>query len=176
MKIKPPFNNTNYKLCNWLISNYPEDYEEMAYLEPFGNSAATLINKSPSAEETINCIDADVLRTIRDQPKEFIANFKKSRGKKENIIKNIKAMSERLKHVYILNKPVQEVIKAFDNKNTFSYVEVPPFGEIDMDIMELVKSLRGKVIVFSVYSTCYNRFFKGWRKICKNNDALWANY
>ncbi|HBK66248.1 MAG TPA: DNA methyltransferase, partial [Cyanobacteria bacterium UBA11166] len=61
------FNN-----LNWLLPLLPESTH---YCEPFGGSAAVLINKKPSPVETYNDIDGEVVnffRVLRDNSDELI--------------------------------------------------------------------------------------------------------
>ncbi|MBN2289528.1 MAG: DNA adenine methylase [Candidatus Glassbacteria bacterium] len=57
---------------NWLLPLLPESYH---FCEPFGGSAAVLINRLPSPVETYNDIDGDVVnffRVLRDNKEELI--------------------------------------------------------------------------------------------------------
>jgi len=57
---------------NWLLPLLPESYH---FCEPFGGSAAVLINREPSPVETYNDIDGDVVnffRVLRDKKEELI--------------------------------------------------------------------------------------------------------
>ncbi len=57
---------------NWLLPLLPESTH---YCEPFGGSAAVLINKKPSPVETYNDIDGEVVnffRVLRDNPDQLI--------------------------------------------------------------------------------------------------------
>ncbi|MCP2731091.1 DNA adenine methylase [Limnofasciculus baicalensis] len=57
---------------NWLLPLLPESTH---YCEPFGGSAAVLINKKPSPVETYNDIDGEVVnffRVLRNNPDELI--------------------------------------------------------------------------------------------------------
>jgi len=56
----------------WLLPLLPKAHH---YCEPFGGSAAVLLNREPSPVETYNDIDGDVVtffRVLRDQPEELI--------------------------------------------------------------------------------------------------------
>ena len=58
-------------MADWIISHMPP---HTTYLEPFFGSGAVFFNKPPSALETINDIDGDVVnlfRVIRDRPEEL---------------------------------------------------------------------------------------------------------
>ena len=76
-KIRPPFkiHGGKYYLCEWIIQHFPENYEEMVYVEPFCGAASTLMNKAPSVEEAINDTDTGIIkimRAIRDECDEFV--------------------------------------------------------------------------------------------------------
>lgn len=61
-----------YSHLNWLLPLLPECHH---YCEPFGGSAAVLINREPSAAETYNDIDGDVVnffRVLRNQSSKLI--------------------------------------------------------------------------------------------------------
>lgn len=57
---------------NWLLPLLPECHH---YCEPFAGSAAVLLNRQPSAVETYNDIDGEVVnffRILRDKPEELL--------------------------------------------------------------------------------------------------------
>lgn len=57
---------------NWLLPLLPECHH---YCEPFGGSAAVLLNRGPSAVETYNDLDGEVahfFRTLRDRKAELV--------------------------------------------------------------------------------------------------------
>jgi DNA adenine methylase len=61
-----------YNHLNWLLPLLPETEH---YCEPFGGSAAVLINRSPSLVETYNDLDGEVVnffRVLRDRKDELI--------------------------------------------------------------------------------------------------------
>lgn len=62
---------SKWSMADWIISHMPQ---HTTYLEPFLGSGAVFFNKSPSAIETINDLDGDVVnlfRVIRDRPDEL---------------------------------------------------------------------------------------------------------
>lgn len=63
---------SKWSIADWLIYNFPADYEKMTYLEPFFGSGAAFFNKKRSLVETINDLDNNVVnlfKQIRDNPK-----------------------------------------------------------------------------------------------------------
>lgn len=62
---------SKWSLADWIIDYMPP---HTTYLEPYFGSGAVLFNKAPSALETINDIDGDVVnlfRVIRDRPEDL---------------------------------------------------------------------------------------------------------
>lgn len=82
-----------WSIREWILSKFPENYEEMTYVEPFGGGINMLFSKNKSVREIINDKDVDVLniyRAVRDEPLELIrkANlFKHSQEDFEKIEK-----------------------------------------------------------------------------------------
>ena len=66
----------NYPGAKWGIASKIVELmpPHRSYLEPFFGSGAVLFNKSPSAIETVNDIDGDIVnffRVVRESPKEL---------------------------------------------------------------------------------------------------------
>ena len=83
-KIKSPIkvSGDKWHLKDFIISNFPENYEQMTYVEPFCAGATIFLNKNPSETEVL--CDSDegliaVFKAIRDEPKEFIARIKRTK-------------------------------------------------------------------------------------------------
>lgn len=227
-------------MCDWIIENFPDDYENLMYLEPFCGAASTLMNKTPSVEEGVNDINfttINILQVIRDQCEEFVTRLKKIKYTKNNfdlalergefkdemdaavnefvmrrmsrsgdrkafaasrkeeiawssIIKMLPSISKRLSRVYIFNKPASEVLMAFNTPNTLAYVDppaLPDSGEEEVmdlddhiDLADLLRHFKGKVMLSGTPSPLYNRIFKDWRcvkkKTASKTDCLWVNY
>lgn len=65
---------SKWSIAQWIISHFPENYEKMVYLEPFAGSGAVFFNKRPSAVETINDLDSDIVNlfyVLRNRPNEL---------------------------------------------------------------------------------------------------------
>jgi len=68
-------NGNKFCLAQWIISHFPDDKENMTYVEPYCGGANVLLNKSKSKVEVINDIDlslVNIYRALRDEPKDFI--------------------------------------------------------------------------------------------------------
>ncbi len=74
--IRPAFkcHGGKFYLSSWIISHFPENYQQYSYIEPFCGGANILINKEKSPLEIVCDQDVticQVFRAIRDEPKEF---------------------------------------------------------------------------------------------------------
>lgn len=81
-KMKSPIKaqGDKWNLKEFILTNFPENYESMVYVEPFCAGATIFLNKNSSKEELINDIDDEIVsifRAIRDEPKEFISRVTK---------------------------------------------------------------------------------------------------
>lgn len=62
---------SKWSIADWIIANFPSNYEKLTYLEPFFGSGAVFFNKKRSMIETINDLDGNVVnlfKQIRDNP------------------------------------------------------------------------------------------------------------
>lgn len=62
---------SKWRIAKWIISHIPNHH---SYLEPFFGSGAVLFNKEPSAIETVNDLDHDVVnlfRCIKEDPEKL---------------------------------------------------------------------------------------------------------
>ena len=76
-KLRPvvKFSDEKWSLKEWIISQFPENYEEMTYIEPFGGGADVLFGKNKSKIEIVNDCDVEIVnifRAIRDEHSELI--------------------------------------------------------------------------------------------------------
>lgn len=107
--------------------------------------------------------------------------------------------AERLRQTQIENRPAVEVIKRFNNKNVFMYID-PPYllstraGKqykhemIEDDHIELLESLldsEAKIMISGYDSELYNEYLKDWNKTSftscaehgkQREEVIWCNY
>ena len=114
---------------------------------------------------------------------------------------------ERLRTVQILRRSVLDILKTWDTKSTLFYCD-PPYvhntrhiasrnidgfelSEDDhRELAEVLRSLRGKVVLSGYPSSLYEDLFKGWRRIefdianhaaggsskARMKEVLWLNW
>ncbi|PSQ67798.1 MAG: DNA methyltransferase, partial [Bacteroidetes bacterium QH_2_67_10] len=73
--------------------------ESKHYCEPFGGSAAVLLNREPSPVETYNDIDSEVVnffRVLRNQKEELIEQIGLTPFSKEELDKAVNESDEKL--------------------------------------------------------------------------------
>lgn len=74
MKAVFRYPGSKWSIAQWIIEHFPQGYEKMIYLEPFVGSGAVFFNKKPSAVETINDLDSDIVNlfdALRNHPDEL---------------------------------------------------------------------------------------------------------
>lgn len=266
ISLRPPVKTHGGKhyLKHFIIENFPENYENMTYVEPMCAGASVFLNKNRSKQEVINDIDSgivSVFKALRDEPDEFIERLstikyneksfdaalektsfadyldravneyalrRMSRGgmKKafawsdrlrggqpgdvnawETMLEELPKISERVQGTIMLCRNVFEILKTWDEDDTFFYLD-PPYlhttrsegatdvyeNEMSLDdhlnLIHVVKSIRGKVLISGYASPIYSRGLKGWRYKKKNVpnhsgqgktkerrlEYLWMNY
>lgn len=96
MKIARPvikIANDKWSLKDWIISNFPEGYEEMTYAEPYGGTVDLLFTKKKSKFEIINDQNLEIIniyRAIRDESAELIKRINSLKCTPESFDKVIK--------------------------------------------------------------------------------------
>jgi DNA adenine methylase len=66
------------QIASWIVGQFPDNYRELTYLEPFFGSGSVFFAKEPSVVETVNDIDGEVInlfKQIRERPEELIRHI-----------------------------------------------------------------------------------------------------
>lgn len=104
-----------------------------------------------------------------------------------DILETVPAVSDRIKKVFFLNKDALSIIKAFSHKDSLVYCDPPAFQDKDskmntdkhIELGEILKEFRGKVIISAPNSSLYRRLYNGWtRKEIpgKPKESIWLNF
>jgi DNA adenine methylase len=125
----------------------------------------------------------------------------------ETMIKQLPLIAKRVANITILCEDFREIIKVWDEENALLYLD-PPYlhstrsenatevyndemtVEDHMDLLQLVKNARGKVVLSGYSSPLYNRNLKEWRcrkkqvanhssqqkKKTRRVECIWVNY
>lgn len=118
MTLKPVFKTSTQSsvISKWVIENFPENYEDMTYIEPYGGATNVLINKNKSLIEIFNDIDLSVVKiyqAIRDEPIEYLKRLQKQKFNHETFSKAI----NQIKTDDYLDAAVNEYIARRMSKN-----------------------------------------------------------
>ena len=243
----------------WLLPLLP--YTDR-YVEPFGGSAAVLMNRDRSPVEVYNDIDNDVVnffRVLREQHDELIdllhltpysktefhnaheptddplerarrffteirqsflgkrregksqtwalglqldSTFSKAANRWLGSIEKLKAVAIRFMGVHIECRPANYIIKAYDDPNSFQYLDPPYIPESRVshgdfryemtkeehkELLELVLSCESKFAISSYDNSLYNEMLKDWFRFedklkglagprGKRQEILYTNY
>lgn len=113
-KIKPIYKSEK-NISQWLISHFPNNQEELIYVEPYYSVSDVLLNKKKSAIEVINGVNVEnIYKTLRDNPQEFIKKLKSNQYCEETFINaqnNKENDFEQAINEYILIKMSREGLK-----------------------------------------------------------------
>lgn len=120
---------------------------------------------------------------------------KEWRGLPERLIQ----ASERLRNAQIENLPALEILKRYDTKDVFAYID-PPYlqgtrkgylykhemsNQEHIQLLETIKQHPGKIIISGYDNEIYNSILEGWNKEQKETQAeagikrvetIWMNY
>jgi DNA adenine methylase len=82
-KLRPLFkiHGGKYYLCDWIISHFPANYDDLKYVETSGGAASVLLNKKPSSKgEVYNDLNpkvANIFHCLKHYPDCFSEAIKK---------------------------------------------------------------------------------------------------
>jgi DNA adenine methylase len=120
--IRPVFkcHGGKFYLAKWVIDNFPDNYQDMTYIEPFIGGGNVLLNKEKSKIEVMNDLDASVVgvyQALRDEPKELIRRLNLTKYCQETFEKASKKTVfddylEKAKNEFILRRMSRGGLKA----------------------------------------------------------------
>lgn len=103
----------------------------------------------------------------------------------DSILDKIILISQRMKNTHVLNKDALNIINAFSKDNCLMYCDPPSIDCASMDsnqhveLGELLRGFRGKVIISAQNTALYKRIYSSWnRKGVPNKpkESIWLNF
>lgn len=169
--LKPPvkFAKEIKQITKWVLENFPSNYEELAYCEPFCGGAPVYLNKSPSNEEVIADIDPSLIcifKALRDEPKEFISKIKKIKFNESSFDKVFRASQSRIPD-YIENGINEYILRKMSRGGLKKAFFKTSEDNWEKDIKELI-------LISKRIKDCHilNDSFKEILKICDEEGTL----
>jgi len=252
-----------YSHLSWLLPLLPKAHH---YCEPFGGSAAVLLNRLPSPVETYNDIDGEVVNFFKmlrvnreeliyqigmtpfsreefvraiEEPRDGLSDLERARrfyirarqtrtglaqtasqgrwatcrntsrrgmggavSRWLGSTRDLVDIAARLLRVQVENRPANNVIKAYDSKDTLFYCD-PPYphesrgdskaygfemtDEEHKELAAVLHSVKGRVAVSGYHCDVMDRLYGDWtrldapERICHSvkelrQENLWINY
>lgn len=102
-----------------------------------------------------------------------------------SILEKVPDIKERINKVHFLNKDALSIIKAFSHENSLVYCDPPApedGGVMDsnkhIELSELLRGFRGKVIISAHNCALYKRLYAGWTRkgVPERNESIWLNF
>jgi DNA adenine methylase len=84
-------------LSKWIVEQFPSNYTQLTYVEPFCGGISVLLHKARSVKEIINDTDQGIislLKALRDEPKELIGRLKHVRCCEKTFLATLKKSKE----------------------------------------------------------------------------------
>jgi DNA adenine methylase len=151
--IKPIFKSYEGRanIGKWILQHFPENYQNMCYLEPYCGGATLLFLKEKSLTEVINDIDLNIIsiyQSLRNEPKEFIKRLNHYKYCEDTFdkIKSKKNQEDYLEqsiYEYILKKMSKSELK-----NKFSNINQSNWKKSIQDLSKISSRLE-EVFIFN---------------------------
>jgi len=105
--------------------------------------------------------------------------------------KTVQRLADRLSDVYVFSRTALEVLRAFDDEDVVAFVDPPPMpqtrnvektsplmmtAEEHLELAEVLRAFRGKVILSAEPCPVYNRLFKAWTPHKNSKECVWVNW
>ncbi|MHA2427096.1 MAG: DNA adenine methylase [Candidatus Hermodarchaeia archaeon] len=96
---RPPFNiqGGKYYLSSWILEHFPENSQDLCYVEPYVGAGSVLLNKAPSEVEAIGDTDVGVVqifRALRDEPSDFIGRLRRTKHTESTFARALNRVQE----------------------------------------------------------------------------------
>jgi DNA adenine methylase len=131
MKISRPMfkvSGEKWLIKDWIISEFPEKYEEMTYVEPYGGSVSVLFGKKKSKIEVINDNNLELVniyKAIRDESQDFLKKLSLYKCTQENFEKS----GKKTIHNDYLDQAVNDLFLRKSSKNGLKNIFQKPSSE-----------------------------------------------
>ena len=150
MLIKPIIktNLNNYSICSWILDKFPEDYEQMRYVEPFLGNGSVLLNKKKSIEEVTSDLNKNIIsiwRIIRDENKSLKSKLSKFKYNEKffESLKNKKTNEDYFKEG--IKEFVLRRMTRLGNKETFDVLDRKKSNVIWKETEEELKVIENRI-------------------------------
>lgn len=103
----------------------------------------------------------------------------------QSILEKVPLIHDRIKKVHFINKDALSIIRAFSHENSLVYCDPPDIedgGAMDsnkhIELNEVLKEFRGKVIISAHNCALYKRLYMGWTRkgVPGRNESIWLNF
>jgi len=151
------------QITKWILDNFPENYQELSYCEPFCGGSPVYLNKDPSFEELISDVDCQLIniyKALRDEPKEFIGKIKRTKYTELSFNKAYRAAQSRIPD-YVENGINEYILRKMSRgglKKTFFKSTEEEWQESIKDLMPISKRIKDTNIICK----CFKEIFKIW--------------
>ena len=149
--------------------------KKLKYSEKFFNEIKAKKEKNSFKITFLNFV---LMKMTKNENKEIVQPLERKKSNKFwlDLEFELDIVNSRLQEVYILNKSSIELIKYFNDSNTFCFCDMS--NNNDLDAIDHIKSYRGKIAVLTENISTYRRNFLSWKcnKSKNKKYCLWINY
>ena len=161
-----------FYLSPWIISNFPKNYVELDYCEPFCGAASVLLNKEKSPKETICDKDKGIIalfKALRDEPNEFIGRLRRTKYKESTFKSNLKKAESPFEDYvdYAVNEFILRRMSRGGLKKAFGWSDRKRGGQPgDVNawetIIELLPSISSRISDVNIISESFESVVSNW--------------
>lgn len=161
-----PYMGGKSNLARWIIDNFPKDYVNMLYVEPFGGGGWVLFKKAPSVNEVYNDAHKELVNLfwqIRD-------NYRKLKHKVEWTFHS-RAMFDEAKTEMIDPGKVKSLDRALfylilkaqsfsSNEQTYGYILAPKHRAKWASMNERITKIRERMLHVNIECADFQKIFE----------------